>query len=647
MKKITFVMVALLIWVTGLSQTPEGQWKMAPVAGAFEVGPSQGSGAFFSSGLDQVTIRACYFDDLFVFNTDGSFENQDQGVTWLEGWQGVNPEQCGPSVAPHDNSNPATWVYDEGAGTLTLNGTGAYVGLPKAVNGGELPNVAVPASRTYIVSAITGASMTLDIQVGGAWWRFRLLKDAPPTCDDGIQNGEETGVDCGGPDCAPCAVATVDGEWKMAPVAGAFEVGPSQGSGAFFSSGTDQVTIRDCYFDDLFVFNTDGSFENQDQGVTWLEGWQGVNPEQCGPSVAPHDNSNPATWVYDEGAGTLTLNGTGAYIGLPKAVNGGELPGVAVPASRTYLVSALTASSMTVDIEVGGGAWWRFRLQKEAAPTCNDGIQNGDEEGVDCGGSSCAPCVDPGDLTQLIGNGSFETGDFTDWEVAGSGITVVSTNPSEGNFAAHINNTTAASSSSIKSANRGIGIVNPGDELTIRFDIRGTTAAGGILFVELLSEFAGGGASQQFLGGGPLFPNADPNVWTPYEFTVNAGGNVAGGVSLLFNAVTGGDSGSISSIFIDNVSMINNDEQLSVGDVTSNITLSVFPNPSNGNWTISSVNNQNLTSVVIYDILGKQVISLKPNNTEAVIDASNLKDGLYLAQISTVNGSQTVKLIKN
>ena len=25
-----------------------------------------------------------------------------------------------------------------------------------------------------------------------------------PTCDDGIQNGQETGVDCGGPDCAPC-----------------------------------------------------------------------------------------------------------------------------------------------------------------------------------------------------------------------------------------------------------------------------------------------------------------------------------------------------------------------------------------------------------------------------------------------------------
>ena len=32
--------------------------------------------------------------------------------------------------------------------------------------------------------------------------------DEDPTCDDGIQNGEETGIDCGGPDCAPC-VTTV------------------------------------------------------------------------------------------------------------------------------------------------------------------------------------------------------------------------------------------------------------------------------------------------------------------------------------------------------------------------------------------------------------------------------------------------------
>lgn len=37
------------------------------------------------------------------------------------------------------------------------------------------------------------------------------------------------------------------------------------------------------------------------------------------------------------------------------------------------------------------------------AATCNDGVQNGDEEGVDCGGSACAPCVTnllSGDITE-------------------------------------------------------------------------------------------------------------------------------------------------------------------------------------------------------------------------------------------------------
>ena len=27
------------------------------------------------------------------------------------------------------------------------------------------------------------------------------------------------------------------------------------------------------------------------------------------------------------------------------------------------------------------------------APTCSDGVQNGDEVGVDCGGTSCSPCA--------------------------------------------------------------------------------------------------------------------------------------------------------------------------------------------------------------------------------------------------------------
>jgi len=33
-------------------------------------------------------------------------------------------------------------------------------------------------------------------------------RDDPATCTDGIQNGEETGIDCGGPECGACPTCT-------------------------------------------------------------------------------------------------------------------------------------------------------------------------------------------------------------------------------------------------------------------------------------------------------------------------------------------------------------------------------------------------------------------------------------------------------
>jgi hypothetical protein len=46
-----------------------------------------------------------------------------------------------------------------------------------------------------------------------------------------------------------------------------------------------------------------------------------------------------------------------------------------------------------------GGSIGSFALQARGDPDlmCNDGIQNGDEEGVDCGGSCGQPCCTPCD----------------------------------------------------------------------------------------------------------------------------------------------------------------------------------------------------------------------------------------------------------
>ena len=180
--------------------------------------------------------------------------------------------------------------------------------------------------------------MVLDIEAGsGVWWRFRLTKDAVQT-------------------------TPVDGTWVITPDAGSLGVGPTQGATNWWSNSADDVSLRSCFFDDTFVFSG-GNFSNVLGSETWLEPWQGFDPEACGAPMAPHDGSSPATYVYDESAGTLTVSGSGAYVGLAKAHNGGE-DGLPANNTITYLVDSLDANTMVLDIEAGSGVWWRFSLTK-------------------------------------------------------------------------------------------------------------------------------------------------------------------------------------------------------------------------------------------------------------------------------------------
>jgi hypothetical protein len=321
-----------------------GDWKLAPEAGALGVGPSKGDTSWFASSVATVTERACLFDDIFRFGSDGSFSNVMGDQTWLEPWQGTDPEACGAPVAPHDGSNAATYVHDEAAGTLSVSGLGAHIGLAKVYNGGELASPAAAVSDiVYTVTAMTATTMTLDIEIaGGGYWRFKLAKVLPPA---------------------------IAGDWKLAPEAGALGVGPSKGDTSWFASSEATVTERACLFDDIFRFGEDGSFSNVMGDQTWLEPWQGSDPEACGTPIAPHDGSNAATYVYDEAAATVTVNGLGAHLGLAKVFNGGELASSAdAKESITYTITAQTDTTMTLDIEIAGGGYWRFKLAKILPP---------------------------------------------------------------------------------------------------------------------------------------------------------------------------------------------------------------------------------------------------------------------------------------
>ena len=161
----------------GAGSALAGAWRLAPEEGALKVGPEEFSGAWWQLGEADVVTRACLMDDVYVFNADGSFENRLGGETWLEPWQGGD-EGCGAPVEPHDGSVPATWSYDADAGLVTLEGQGAFLGLAKAHNNGQLDApYEAPASITYNVYLEEDGSLTVSVDYQEGWWTYKMVRD--------------------------------------------------------------------------------------------------------------------------------------------------------------------------------------------------------------------------------------------------------------------------------------------------------------------------------------------------------------------------------------------------------------------------------------------------------------------------------------
>ncbi|MEM9823585.1 MAG: zinc-dependent metalloprotease [Bacteroidota bacterium] len=184
-----------------------------------------------------------------------------------------------------------------------------------------------------------------------------------PTCTDGIQNGQETGVDCGGPVCPPCNSTCEENEVVVTinldnyPEETSWDVKNSNGttvaSGGTYPNNPDGSTVSEtlCLADGCFDFTI---YDAYGDGIC------------CG---------------YGNGSYTVTSGGT-------TLASGG----------------AFTSSETT-----------NFCLGAPAGPTCDDGIQNGQETGVDCGGPDCDPCPTSGVLLASF----FETG-WDGWTDGGS-----------------------------------------------------------------------------------------------------------------------------------------------------------------------------------------------------------------------------------
>jgi hypothetical protein len=100
------------------------------------------------------------------------------GSTWLEPYQGMDPEGCGAPVAPHVGGS-FNYTYNDGV--LTVHGAGAHLGLAKVTNQGQ-EGLALGDSIVYLVSFSGDDNdvMTVDAQYPDGYWRYVYTRPVPP-----------------------------------------------------------------------------------------------------------------------------------------------------------------------------------------------------------------------------------------------------------------------------------------------------------------------------------------------------------------------------------------------------------------------------------------------------------------------------------
>jgi len=441
---------------------------------------------------------------------------------------------------------------------------------------------------------------------------------------------------------------TLEGTWKISPQAGALGVGGAKGDIGWWSNSIGDVTARACLFDDEYVFHADGSFNNILGAQTFNEGWQNGGADACGAPIAPHNGSNAATWAYEAVAKTVTLSGVGAYLGLPKAYNGGELsaPGApSAPASRTYTVTALTANTLTLDIAINGAGWWRFILAKQGlTPTCTDGVKNGDETGVDCGGASCAPCAAAKTqinlpvtfegtaidytMTDFGGNNSSKEIDPTDPN--NTVMKIIKTVGAEGwagtTMGAGVLGFSTAVPFSPSNKKMYVRVWTPAANIKVRLKVEDHLNVNHYVEQDVLSTMVG----WQTL----MFDFATPAT-APYDSTF-----IYDKASIYFNFIPDVKNAVEATYYFDNV---NFGSVLGTSSFTSS-KIKIYPNPASN--TLNIQGNAAIDKVSLYTILGQEVLAKSPKTNQVSLDISNLQNGMYIVKTTSEGLISTSRVLK-
>jgi len=377
--------------------------------------------------------------------------------------------------------------------------------------------------------------------------------------------------------------------------------------------------------------------------------------EPAGDTEAPTAPSNVLASAITETTATISWNVSSDNVGVTGynvyqgTTNIGtvtsaaaNITGLAASTGYTFSVTAIDA----VGNESSSGSVMFTTLSIPA--TCDDGIQNGDETGIDCGGSSCAPCSTG---SVVLNEGFFETG-WDGWIDGGSDSArrFDATRSYEGSYSIRIRDN-SGTASSMTSPSFDITSFN---EIEVSFYFYSRSMENGEDFWLLYNNGSGWSNIKTYTRG----LDFNNNTFYSATVTLNASEDFTANSKFRFQCDASGNN---DQIFIDQVTITGRSNTSNAentitslgGGYTTNSTESenvfeddfkIFPNPVSGNILNVKLFDDSGISYRVINMIGQTVLFGELRDQQ--INVESLKSGMYFIEINDGEETQTKKFVR-
>lgn len=303
-----------------------------------------------------------------------------------------------------------------------------------------------------------------------------------------------------------------------------------------------------------------------------------------------------------------------------------------------------------VTILIDDITWGANKLTDPPAPSCTNNIEDGDETGVDCGGSCPNSCIpDPPISAQQASSTGTDLYVYSD--IVGPSISNFIFN-SFGGLGGPYTEIDIENDGNMTGKLRDLGFFGSQWDIEdatpytyVHLNYYATTATEFQFFLiddSLSQTVCCGDPAEPFYGFGPtgdqpLIQGQWVSVFIPLAHfsAFNAGWD---GADLKQTKFTGN-----GTIYFDNI-FFSTQNSLGLEDVNQT-SFNIYPNPSSDDWTLQG-SSESIDLIEIFDILGKKVQVIRPNTRAVRIEGKYYRSGVYLVKVHMAGNVNTLRLIK-